>query len=158
MANKTSQRTIEAQERRKKAVELRRMGWSYSRIANQIGMTKSSAHKAVTKALSETQGLLDADADLLRAQEADRLDSLQSFFWIDASKGNIKAAERIMRIMERRAKLLGLDAPTLLAQTDTAGDDVASGVFVVPAPAGSLDEWMDQVHAYQATKEPKTDD
>ena len=152
MANKTSQRTIEARERRTKAVALRKMGWSYGRISVQLGMTKSSVHKAVTKALTDAQEHLNGEADILRTQELDRLDDLQSFFWADASKGNPKANAQILKVMERRAKLLGLDAPTKIAQTDGKGDDTESGVFVVPAPAGSVAEWMDQVSAYQATK------
>lgn len=153
MANRTSQRTIEAQERRAKATALRKMGWSYGRIATQLGMTKSSVHKAVTKALTESQKHLDGEADLLRTQELDRLDDLQSFYWMDASKGNTKAGLQIIRVMERRAKLLGLDAPAKIAQTDGNGEDAEAGVFVVPAPAGSVSEWMQQVEAYQATKD-----
>lgn len=152
MTNRTSQRTIEAQERRAKAVQLRRMGWSYSRIANQLGMTKSSVHKAVTKALTETQQALDVEADTLRAQELERLDELQSHIWIEASKGNLKAVDRILKIIERRAKLLGLDAPTKVASTTPDGDEAASGVFVVPAPAASVEEWLAQVEDYQAAK------
>ena len=113
MANKTSQRTIEARERRTKAVALRKMGWSYGRISVQLGMTKSSVHKAVTKALTDAQEHLNGEADILRTQELDRLDDLQSFFWADASKGNPKANAQILKVMERRAKLLGLDAVTL---------------------------------------------
>ena len=152
MANKTSQRTIEARERRTKAVAMRKMGWSYGRIAVQLGMTKSSVHKAVTKALTEAQEYLNGEAGILRTQELDRLDDLQASFWIDATKGNPKAGMMILRLMERRAKLLGLDAPAKIAQTDSAGDDTESGIFVVPAPAGSVSEWMDQVQAYQTKK------
>lgn len=152
MANRTSQKTIEAQERRTKAVALRKMGWSYGRISAQLGMTKSSVHKAVTKALTESQKHLDGEADLLRTQELDRLDDLQSFYWMDATKGNTKAGLQIIRVMERRAKLLGLDAPAKIAQTDGNGEDTDAGVFLVPAPAGSVSEWMDQVKTYQANK------
>lgn len=157
--NRTSQRTIEAQERRAKAVQLRRMGWSYTRIAAQLGMTRSSVHKAVTKALTETQKALDLEADILRTQELERLDELQSYIWIEASKGNLKAVDRVLKVIERRARLLGLDAPAKIATTTPEGDEAAGGVFVVPAPAGSLDEWLEQVQGYQASKrdaEPET--
>lgn len=119
----TSQRRIEAQERRAKAVQLRRMGWSYGRIANQLGITKSSAHKAVTKAMTEVQQLLDTDAETARAMELERLDELQSYLWLPASKANAQAVEKILKIMERRAKLMGLDAPSKVAPTNPNGDE-----------------------------------
>ena len=44
-------RRAEALERRRKAIELRRSGASYSQIANLMGISKSAAHKTVTAAL-----------------------------------------------------------------------------------------------------------
>ena len=143
--NQTSKKRIEAQEKRQRAVQLRKMGWSYGRIASQMDMTKSSVHKAVTKAISETKKYIDRDADLLLAQELERLDDIQSFFWMDASKGNYRAADRILKVMERRHRLLGLDAPTKVAATDPEGEETPARVVLVPAPAGSVEEWVQQV-------------
>jgi len=43
--------------------------------------------------------------------EALRLDQMQAALWQRATDGEVRAIDRILRIMERRARLLGLDEP-----------------------------------------------
>ena len=43
--------------------------------------------------------------------ELERLDHLTSAVWLDAMSGSDKAVSSVLRIMERRSKLMGLDAP-----------------------------------------------
>ena len=43
--------------------------------------------------------------------ELERLSALDAAHWDKAMQGNGEATDRVLRIMERRAKLLGLDAP-----------------------------------------------
>jgi hypothetical protein len=50
-------------------------------------------------------------AQELRALEALRLDQMQAALWQQATDGDVRAIDRILRIMERRARLLGLDEP-----------------------------------------------
>jgi hypothetical protein len=47
----------------------------------------------------------------LRQLEGARLDTLQAQWWPHAIRGDYPAAKFVLRIMERRAKLFGLDAP-----------------------------------------------
>jgi hypothetical protein len=119
--NSTSSTTLSAADKRARAVTARRMGLSFKQIADQIGMSKSAAYKAVQKALTDLNAQIDSEALLLRAQEMDRLDALQAARWPDAIKGNGPACNDILRIMERRAKLCGLDAPIKTAQTHPDG-------------------------------------
>ena len=51
------------------------------------------------------------DAGTLRSLEMLRLDELQNAIWQRAIDGDGRALDRILAIMARRAKLLGLDAP-----------------------------------------------
>ena len=118
----TSQRRIEAQERRRKAVELRRAGASFRQIAATLGMAKSSAHKTVKVALAELKQEVDDQAKLLQVQEADRLDRLQFNLWTRAVGGDVTAIQTVLKIMERRARLLGLDQPQKVAPTNPQGD------------------------------------
>lgn len=120
--SRTAARLIDAQERRRKAVELRRAGASYAHIAAQLGLSKSSVHKTVCRALVALQVDLDDQARLLQAQEADRLDHLQLKLWPRAMGGDVLAIDRVLRLMERRAKLLGLDQPLKIAPTTPTGD------------------------------------
>ena len=43
--------------------------------------------------------------------ELDRLDRLQRAYWKDAIDGNHKSAEFVLKLIGKRAELLGLDAP-----------------------------------------------
>lgn len=52
---------------------------------------------------------LQQPAAELRELELDRLDRLQVRVWGKAIEGNVGAIDRVPRIMERRARLLGLD-------------------------------------------------
>lgn len=126
--NKTGKAAIETLERRQQAVDLRRQGKSYNQIATIMGLNKSSVHKTVSKALQEIKEELDEDATLLRAQELDRLDNLQFAYWSDAMKGNTMAGAQILRIMERRAKILGIDQP----QAADSPEGAKGGVMLVP--------------------------
>ena len=59
------------------------------------------------KVLAETA---QEAADEVRALELARLDALLAALW--PQQGEPAVVDRVLRIMERRAKLLGLDAPT----------------------------------------------
>lgn len=115
----TSPRRIEAVERQRQAVELRKAGASFRQIAEQLGYSSAGgAYKAVMTALRKT---LREPADEMRGLELDRLDMLTFALWSEAQQGNLGAIDRLLRVMERRAKLLGLDAPSKVAPTTPDG-------------------------------------
>ena len=92
--------------RRLRCVELAGAGKTYAQIAEEVGFAnKSSARKAVVAALAARQ--VDA-VDDLRHLEVARLDALQAASWDDALTGDVRAVDRILRIITLRAKLLGL--------------------------------------------------
>jgi hypothetical protein len=94
----------------RQALELRMAGASFDQIAQKLGYSeKGAAHRAVTRALIST---VKPAADELRELETARLDRLLLAFWPAALEGDEKAADRVLRIMDQRAKLLGLNMPT----------------------------------------------
>lgn len=106
---RTSPRRITAIERQRQALELRKAGCSYRVIADQLGYANASgAIKAVAKALRAS---VQEPAAELRTLELERLDSLLRALWPQAIKGNTAAVDRVLKIMDRRAGYLGLDAP-----------------------------------------------
>lgn len=113
--NKTSAAKARTIERQIKALELRRMGKGYAEIAAAIGIGKSQAHRLVKAGLEDAREQIGAESDELRTEEVSRLDGMLSGLWPDARKGHLGAVDRVIKIMERRAKLLGLDAPTKMA-------------------------------------------
>jgi hypothetical protein len=107
------------------ALELRKAGASYDQIAAQLGYAqKSGAHHAVKRALSSVLKRRDETAEEMRELELERLDTIQLGIWAQARQGNFQAIDRILRVMERRAAMLGLDAPRRQELTGADGGPI----------------------------------
>jgi hypothetical protein len=127
-----SRRTIEQVERDARAVELRRRHLNYRQIARELDLSTSNAYAAVQRGLADT---IAETNDEVRRQELERLDDLAraslrvlATQHVVVSQGRVAkhpdtgavliddgptlaAIDRLLKIQERRAKLLGLDAP-----------------------------------------------
>ena len=109
-AAKSSVRRIRTTEKTLKALELRKRGMNYTQIGEKLGCARSTACRYV---LSELENLADKcreEAVHVRDLELQRLDALYLKAWEAVEGGDLAAIDRCLRIMERRAKLLGLDA------------------------------------------------
>ncbi len=95
-----------------RCLALRLEGLTHREIARRLGIAPSSAYKRVRHALDAVNERNAAEAERLRTLELLRLDALQDAIWEKALAGEAKSLGRLLTIMERRAKLLGLDAPT----------------------------------------------
>lgn len=135
--NATNAARARSLDRQVKALELRRMGKGYSEIAAALGIGRSQAHRLVQSGLADAVAQVSAEADELRAEEVSRLDAMLSGLWPDARRGQHAAVDRVLRIMERRAKMLGLDAPTKVSETDPAGNFVGPRTINLVAPTPS---------------------
>ena len=115
-----TQITASAREREAKALDLRLLGYSYDRIAREIGYAhRSAARKAVDRALKA----IPREAALqLRDIELERLDLLQRSLASQIVRGHLPSIDSMLRIMHHRAKLLGLYEP----QPDTGVAEVAA--------------------------------
>ena len=137
--SKASIRRIELAERRARALELRKAGATYDQIAQQAGYSsRANAYRDVMKAIKDITAEPAADVKTL---ELARLDAMLMGTWRPAITGNQGAIDRVIRIMDRRAKLLGLDAP-VKTELDTSGITV---VFddALRFPPASGDETTD---------------
>lgn len=118
--SKTSERRLAAAEKQLNALELRKAGASFQLIADKLGYGgPSGAYKAVESALLKT---LQEPANEVRKLEVERLDGMWLALYPAMRSGDPSAIAQGLKIMERRAKLLGLDAPTKLAPTDPTGE------------------------------------
>lgn len=130
--SKTSIRRLHAVERAKQALELRKGGASFPEIARALGYSAApGAYQAVMSALRRT---LKEPAEEVRTLEVARLDAMMLALWPQVRQGNQGAIEKALKVMERRAKLLGLDMPTKVAPTDPSGER-QFGIEVAPATA-----------------------
>jgi len=98
-------------ERQTLALELRRDGLSYRAIAKKLNSTPVTAWRDVQAALRASLKLRDGEADMLRQLELERLDMLWRALEHFMAAGHVGSILAGVRVMERRAKLLGLDAP-----------------------------------------------
>lgn len=126
---------IDKAEQRNKAIEMRRVGIPWERVAQDCGYSSAAAAAAdIYKVLSDRSREIGDAVNGLRSIEADKLDAMERVIigvmrkpHVLAQQGRVvynadgtpvedpgplfQCVDRLIRIAERRAKLLGLDAP-----------------------------------------------
>jgi hypothetical protein len=100
---------IDARKRDVRVFELRIQGNTFDQIAGEVGYSgPSGAWQAYQRVKSEC---IYESMEESRQLELMRLDDLQVAVWDRAINGELPAAHCVLKIMDRRAKLLGLDKP-----------------------------------------------
>jgi DNA-directed RNA polymerase subunit K/omega len=145
---------VVALDRTAKALEMRMQGLSYDEIARKLGYAnRSGAYKAVCTLLAERAKQANDDADQLLVLELARLDRMLVYAEKRAKKGDPQAIRAALAVSERRAKLLGMDAPTKADVNMNLGD-------VQALSDEELKEQMrvayEQIAAKVDAKKPKT--
>ena len=140
-ASPTSARRVRAAAKQAQALNLREAGASYETIAQTAGYrNRSSARKAVLAGLKAAQ---QEPAELLRQLELRRLDKLSLQLWPAAlaRPADYAAIDRVLKIIQQRAALLGLNVQKL-ALTDPSGEEerCAGGVQLVNLDWSALKE------------------
>ena len=120
--------TVSVEANKMKALDLRGEGKSYAKIADALGISKTRAHELVLEGLDELMVQSAESAEQVRILELGRLDDMLDRMLVKLSLQRREMAtkdgqkvfvpdpqertvEGVLKIMERRAKLLGLDAP-----------------------------------------------
>ncbi len=107
-----------AERQRQSPLELRKNGATWQQIADTLGYaSRAGARKALTTAMSK---LTREPAAELRQLELARPDSMTFAISSQVRAGHLGAIDRAPRIMERRAKYTGIDAPTTGGPARTA--------------------------------------
>lgn len=114
------------------AYKLRQSGMSVFEIAERLQITEHVVRSGLDITLKSAAEAMThgAKEDLLHL-ELDRLDSLQQSLWQDAMGGNTRAVDSILKVMDKRHKLLGLEAKTEQTTNQAvviAGDDYLAGL------------------------------
>lgn len=143
-------RTVDSAERDAEALHLRARNWTLQAISDHLGYgSRANVHHAlrraldgvVTPAAAELRTIQDAQLDELAARAQAVLDARHLVFWqgrpvrlcaehpdactqacgeVVDDAPVLRAIECLLRIMERRARLWGLDAP-VRAQVEASG-------------------------------------
>lgn len=80
-------------------------------IARELGVTQQTISRDFAALDRLYRERAAADIAAAKGQDLERLDQLVLALWRQASQGSLGAVDRVLRVLERRAALLGLDAP-----------------------------------------------
>lgn len=163
MARPTKEAQALIAERRTRVLAMRVEQRPYAEIARELLITEEVARQDYQRAVEARKADLDAKREAAIAIEEAKLDALEQAVWevlrrehIVVQHGKVvylkrkpmidddpvmRAADRLIKIAERRAKLKGLDAPAKLEVTAEVDEqiiafarDLAAGVGDVAAP------------------------
>lgn len=120
-------------------LDMRRSRMTYEQIAALASQklkrakpyTPQAIHKRIKNLLQRRREEVQDTIDEVKQLELDALDRMQNKAYNRAlrGQGDLKAVAQVLKIMERRAKLMGLDAPAKIAPTDSEGN--SSGSFAI---------------------------
>lgn len=107
--SETSPSMAKAIQRRAEAIKLRIAGATFEQIADKVGFNdKSAARKSVMAALRHLQSEIEYTTEEYRTLELVRIDELYLTSYRLAKSGDLQAMDRCIKLMELRAKYLGL--------------------------------------------------
>lgn len=118
------------QERRLQALDLRKAGASFRAIGAQLNISHEQARTDVMQSLQELAHEQREKTQEYRQLELERLDRMLMAIWTQAAKGDLQAVDRALKISDRRAKLLGLDAPVKQELTGADGTPLESVITI----------------------------
>lgn len=105
-------------ERQTQVAALVRKHYTTSEIASRLGVTPRTVSNDLTTLRAQWRERREVDTDEWVSSELERLAVAERAVWPKVEKGNLFAIDRLLAIMERRARYLGLDAnPTQTQQT-----------------------------------------
>lgn len=150
---------------------LRLKSYTLQQIVDETGLSKSTVQRVLRELLAEWQARAAAATDEIKAAELAKLDALEREAWEEWERSKKDWAKRsvktggpngketkaesggqcgdprylnvILGIHERRARLLGIEAPTKVSATNPDGTEARPlGSYVFPVPPGmDLDAW-----------------
>jgi hypothetical protein len=99
------------------AVDLRAGGMRYQDIATELGVNLKTANRYVREGLDRFLAEEIRSSDVARRLHVERLRALLAAQWPKAMTGDVNASATCLKIIEREARLLGLDAPARIDVT-----------------------------------------
>jgi DNA-binding CsgD family transcriptional regulator len=136
---------VTARERERQALALRKGGATYEEIARTLGVAQGTAYKAVQRVFARLARESQEDAEQLRQLELVRLDAIlvQMTRVLDGKESTPRqrcdTADRLIKVGERRARLLNLDAlpppqPPLVVPGGASASEFLNGLVKRATP------------------------
>lgn len=138
----TPNRTIEArarvEDRQVQVAELVLNGFSERQIARQLRTSPVTIHRDVVAVRKQWAEQRNATYETHIANQMQRLDQLERVIAREVAAGNLEAVDRALKILDRRARLLGLDAPT--RHQVQVEDPISAEIRLLAEKLGVLDD------------------
>ena len=112
-------RRVKSHQQMIQALELRAAGASFMQIGKALSVSKPRAFRIVRETLDESVEHCRETAGRVRQLELYRMDRIR--LALDPKKADRRAADTLIRISERVAKLHGLDAPQRIEASGPGG-------------------------------------
>jgi hypothetical protein len=152
---KTTAAVVATAENRRKALQLRLAGLTFEEISDTMGLgNRGAAYALVRDSLEETRREIREDADRYVAEEVTRIERLIRAIWTKAignpgtgTDPDLKAIDRMEKLMARKAKLLGLDAPVRAELSGPGGAPIEV--------SDATDRLVDRLVAIRNARDPK---
>lgn len=106
---KTAPIKISSLEKELRALELRKAGYTLERIRQELGVSIGGVALLIKRGIARLEKLSVEGASEYRRLQLERLDEMLSGCWSQATVGDLNAIDRVLKIEERRSRLLGLD-------------------------------------------------
>ena len=97
-------------ELRRRAWELRIAGLTQQQIGAKLGISQSVVCRMLARARQDATAATHDVAATATTEQVARLDRMLTALWEKVRNGNERAIDAVLKIEERRARLLGLDA------------------------------------------------
>jgi hypothetical protein len=94
-----------------RALQLRLQGLPFREVGDLLGVDEDVACRYFHAQLRRLLGAAVRDLDAVRVLELVRLERLQAALWPKAVGGDAGAAETVLKIVDRRCRLIGLYGP-----------------------------------------------
>ena len=162
MARPTNERRVLIAQRRARVLAMRIEQRPYAEIAAELGVSEDVARKDYAAARDAARAELGTARDAAVAIESAKLDAIEQAVWevlrrehIVIQHGKVvrigrkpvidddpvlRAADRLVKIAERRARLRGLDAPTKVDVSDERRAQIEAYAAELAAWVGDVDE------------------
>lgn len=110
------------EQRRQKVAANLLAGLTYRQMADALGVSIGTIANDVKIIIGRWQRETVKVVDEHVALELRRIDRALHAIWSDVLEGKLTYIDRMVKLMDRKAKYLGLDAPEKVAPTDPSGE------------------------------------
>ncbi len=120
---------------RQQILELRLTGMTVRDIARTVHRGPTRVHQILVSALEELAATNAETTDNIVKLELERLDKMVESMWLARAAPEVASA--LLKVMERRAKLLGLDKPTKTGFVGKDGEFTDAPTLIVEFTDGT---------------------